>query len=73
MLEKWDGAENIFIAPTLLNLDPINDFSFNYYKSDVYSENVIKAHCDCVHPNHAGYSHIGDSIAGVIELIRKEI
>jgi len=71
ILEKWENCENIFIAPTLLNMNPADDFSYQHYKTDVYSENTVRAHRNWVHPNRVGYRHIADAVAGVIERIRK--
>ena len=72
LLERWESseAENIYISPMLLCIDPENGFPRASYKVNRYSENIETHQSNWVHPNRAGYCQMGDALCGTLQKIR---
>lgn len=73
ILERWDcrEAEHIHICPMLAFADPDAGIDRQWFKDNIYSETQSLHHANWVHPNRTGYSQMGDSLAAMIEKIRR--
>lgn len=70
LIDKFDKKDGIFIAGTLLNIDPVFGFDLEPYRGNKYVDHYVMKHENWVHPNPNGYKQIGDAVAAVIEAIR---
>lgn len=65
---SW-GANNIYILPTILAVDPIYDFPYTEVKPNPTSDETIIEATDIVHLSDTGYEHLAYPVCGMIQYI----
>lgn len=71
LINTFHESDEIYIASTLQNIDPVFGFDAQPYKANIYSDAYVMRHSNWVHPNRIGYMQIGDSLAAIIEYLRE--
>ena len=76
ILDTWDNdtalANNIYIAPMILGLDPVRGFGTQTIAANKYSSETITIPIDMIHPAKEGYYQMGDVLAAVVQMVREE-